>query len=88
MPELAADHARAAELAAGLSELGWQVTPPQTNIVLAEVADVEAALRRLTAAGVLAVPMAGKIRFVTHRDVSAADVTEALDRIRVPANRG
>lgn len=78
---LATDHDNAARLARGLVELGWDVTTPQTNIVLAAVPDVRLSLGRLRAAGVLAVPMAGKVRFVTHRDVTADDIDEALRRV-------
>jgi threonine aldolase len=78
---LAEDHAHAAQLAQGLAELGWDVTNPHTNIVLASVPDVGLALERLSASGVLAVPMDGRLRFVTHRDVSKNDVDEALRRI-------
>jgi threonine aldolase len=77
---LAQDHQAAATLAAGLRELGWDVAEPQTNIVVATVSDLPGTLRRLAEAGVLAVPLAGRVRFVTHRDASA-DVSEALDRI-------
>jgi threonine aldolase len=77
---LAEDHQAAATLAAGLRELGWDVAEPQTNIVVATVADPGGTLDRLADAGVLAVPVAGRIRFVTHRDASA-DVGEALNRI-------
>jgi threonine aldolase len=83
--ELATDHANAVTLAEGLAELGWQVPRPQTNILLAEVPDVELALVGLARAGVLAVPMAGKVRFITHRDVDAAAIGEALRRIKVAA---
>lgn len=78
---LAEDHAKAALLADGLAELGWEVSTPQTNIVLASALDVPLVLRRLEAAGVLAVPMSGQLRFVTHRDVTKADIEEALRRI-------
>jgi threonine aldolase len=40
------------------------------------------ALAQLAALGVLAVPMAGQVRFVTHRDVSASDITEVLRRVK------
>ena len=79
--DLATDHDNARALAVGLADLGWQVPVPQTNIVLAEVPDVEFSLTTLARVGVLATPMSGKVRFVLHRDVSAADVTDALDRI-------
>jgi threonine aldolase len=78
---LAEDHERARTLATGLRERGWQVTPPETNIVLIAVADLEGTLRRLTAAKVRAAPMAGQVRLVTHADLTDADITAALDRI-------
>jgi threonine aldolase len=78
---LADDHRNAAMLADGLTALGWDVTPPQTNIVMVSVADVEHALAGLQRIGVLATPMAGRVRFVTHRDVSAEDIVETLRRL-------
>jgi len=86
MDELAADHENAAALAGGLAELGWQVTTPATNILLASVPDVSVALDQLTDMGVLAGGMAGQVRFVTHRDVSAADITEVLRRLKSRAS--
>jgi threonine aldolase len=78
---LADDHRNAAMLADGLTALGWDVTSPQTNIVMVSVADVEHALTGLQRIGVLATPMAGRVRFVTHRDVSAEDIVETLRRL-------
>jgi threonine aldolase len=80
--DLAADHENAARLADGLAQLGWQVTTPATNILLATVPDVPATIDQLARIGVLATTMAGQVRFVTHRDVSAADITEVLGRIK------
>ena len=80
--DLAEDHEKATRLAAGLTDLGWEVGTPETNIVLARVADISVTLRSLAALGVLAVPMAGKVRFVTHRDLTMADIDEALSRIK------
>jgi threonine aldolase len=80
--ELAADHENAAALAGGLAELGWQVNTPVTNILLAAVPDASAAVRQLAELGVLVTGMAGQIRFVTHRDVSASDITEVLRRVK------
>lgn len=80
--ELAEDHEKATALATGLAELGWSVGEPQTNIVLAAVPDVRLTLESLRERGVLALPMAGKVRFVLHRDVTAADVDEVLRRIK------
>ncbi|PFG92923.1 L-threonine aldolase [Saccharopolyspora erythraea NRRL 2338] len=78
---LAEDHGNARLLAEGLAERGWDVSTPQTNIVLAGVPDVGRTLERLRKAGVLAVPMNGQVRFVTHRDVGKATIEEALRRI-------
>lgn len=78
---LGEDHERAATLAAGLRERGWQVAIPQTNIVLVAVADLPATLQRFTDAGVRASAMSGQVRLVTHADVTDADVTAALERI-------
>jgi threonine aldolase len=83
--ELAVDHENAAALASGLAELGWQVNTPATNIVLAAVPDLAAAVDRLAGLGVLATTMSGQVRFITHRDVSSADVTEVLRRIKADA---
>lgn len=78
---LAEDHERAARLTAGLRERGWQVTSPQTNIVLLPVADLHATVARFDAAGVRASTMSGQVRLMTHADLTDADITAALDRI-------
>jgi threonine aldolase len=81
MDRLADDHTRAAKLVAGLRERGWQVDDPETNIVLLPVADLDATLRRFADVGVLASSMAGRVRLMTHSDLTDADITTALDRI-------
>src|SRR5690606_11329518 len=78
---LAEDHERARALAAGLRERGWQVSTPQTNIVLISVADLTGTLQRFEASGVRAVPMAGQVRLMTHADLTDADIATALERI-------
>ncbi|MGZ4588504.1 MAG: threonine aldolase family protein [Mycobacteriaceae bacterium] len=80
MADLAQDHANAAALADGLRERGWTVDVPQTNIVLADAPDPAATVAHLDSLGVRALPLAGRVRFITHRDVSAADITDALHR--------
>lgn len=75
---LAIDHANARLLADGLRERGWTVENPQTNIVLAHGPHSVAQLADL---GIAAVTVVGKIRFVTHRDVSKADIDEVLARL-------
>jgi threonine aldolase len=80
--DLAEDHANAKLLADGLAELGLTVHAPDTNIVVADVADPDELLAAMADAGVLAVPLAGKIRFVTHRGVGSADIARALDAVK------
>jgi len=79
--ELAEDHVAAVVLADGLRERGWDVNVPQTNIVLATVVDLPGTIARLAEVGVLAGPMAGKVRFITHRDAGRTQVREALSRL-------
>jgi threonine aldolase len=80
---LADDHANAARLAAGLRALGVRVDPgPETNMVMFEVPR-PAAFARALAERVLRInPIApGRFRAVTHLDVTADDVEDALGRI-------
>jgi threonine aldolase len=77
---LADDHALARRLADGLAALpGVTVTPPQTNIVFAQVSDgrTPALLEHLKSRGVLATGLIG-LRFVTHLDVDAAGIDHAI----------
>ncbi|WP_434453467.1 GntG family PLP-dependent aldolase [Lentzea sp. E54] len=78
---LADDHANAAALASGLRSLGWEVGEPATNIVLASVPDLDKTLLSLREAGILASPMSGKVRFVTHGDVDSSGIAEVLRRV-------
>ncbi|PTL79064.1 low specificity L-threonine aldolase [Vitiosangium sp. GDMCC 1.1324] len=87
---LAEDHVHARRLAAGLAELpGVKVEPArvETNMIVADFPlPVRQVLPKLAAQGVLcgstgAGPHAS-VRLVTHLDVSAADIDEALTRIR------
>ena len=81
---LADDHALAKRLAEGLAALpGVTVTPPQTNIVFAQVSDGRggALLDHLKSRGVLATGLIG-LRFVTHLDVDAAGVDHAIAAAR------
>ena len=82
------DHEHAALLARGLAELpGIEIDPAavRTNIVIFRVKKGTAApfLARLRERGVLGGPVsADAVRFVTHRDVSRADVLAALDAVK------
>jgi threonine aldolase len=78
---LADDHANAQILAAGLAELGCEVVAPETNIVIFSAPDGfrEAMARHAVE---LSDTPDGRLRAVTHLDVSAADVDEALKTAR------
>jgi len=85
---LALDHESARELAGALAALpGVRIPHPvETNLVFASFAGRPAAalVARFREAGVLANPEGSRpdvVRFVTHLDVSRADVAEAARRI-------
>jgi len=81
---LAEDHAHARQLADALAAIpGVRVQPPHTNIVWAELAPEKAAgaEQRLRAAGVLCNGN-GRLRFVTHLDVSSAEIERAIGVLR------
>jgi len=81
---LADDHANAQRLAQGIAGIdGLTVRSAQTNIVFVDVADGRgpALLELLKANGVLATGLIG-LRFVTHLDVSPADIDHAVACIR------
>ncbi|HME71004.1 MAG TPA: low-specificity L-threonine aldolase [Myxococcota bacterium] len=77
------DHSHARRLAAGLRELGLKVrNEPDTNMVLFDVDDVGGFARATRSRKLLIDPIApGTLRAVTHLDVDAADVGDALARI-------
>ncbi len=87
---LADDHAHARRLAEGLEALGFRVDPaPETNMVMFDVEDTAGFLRETRARDLLINPMAeGRFRAVTHLDVSASDVEEALGRLAELAKEG
>jgi threonine aldolase len=77
------DHANARRLAAGLAALGFETSAPQTNIVLFRTEDAAHFARAARERGVLVGPRdAFWLRAVTHLDVSADDVDDALARLR------
>jgi threonine aldolase len=81
---LADDHANARALAEGLQGLpGVTVQPPQTNIVFVDLVPEKAAgvVERLREAGVLCTGLY-RLRFVTHLDVSSADIARAVAVLR------
>jgi threonine aldolase len=80
---LAEDHANARRLAEGLERLGFRVDPPpETNMVMFEVEDTMGFLRATRERDLLINPTAqGLFRAVTHLEVEAADIDEALGRL-------
>ncbi len=81
LPRLHEDHAKARMLAEGLRGLGFTLAMPETNILLVDVPHEGPALELMAKAGVLAVPVGNRIRFIPHRDLTEADVRETLTRI-------
>lgn len=81
---LAEDHLNAQALAEGLRGLpGLEVEPPDTNIVWVNVSAplADRLVPALAARGVLATGTT-RVRFVTHLDVSAADIGRAVAAVR------
>ncbi len=94
---LADDHANAKALAKGLAGLGFgvDVAATETNMVMADTTGTGWTAQGFVEACKKAGILAGRrdagpvVRFVTHRNVSAADGKEALERIAAlrPAKR-
>jgi threonine aldolase len=77
---LSEDHERAKRLAAGLSDAGYSVEPPETNIVVVEVGEADRFLQALAREGVLATPRsASTIRFCTHLDIGDEEIEAAVE---------
>jgi threonine aldolase len=79
------DHTNARRLAEGIAEATPDSVDPggvETNIVFVDTTSLRVTavdlMARLREQGVLANVVAGKVRFVTHRDVSAGDVETAI----------
>jgi len=80
---LAEDHELARLLADGLAELGAEVVPPETNIVIFAVPDSGAFVEQMARRSVeLSGTPDGRVRAVTHLDVDRAGVEEALQAAR------
>jgi threonine aldolase len=78
---LADDHENARVLADGLAELGLEVVPPETNIVIFSAPD--GFVDRMAAHGVeLSGTPDGRVRAVTHLDVDRAGIDAALESAR------
>lgn len=77
---IAEDHAHAGLLAAGLTDAGFTVRPPETNIVIVEVARADEVVARAAQEGVLVTaPGPETVRLVTHLDAGHKACRRALD---------
>ncbi|CAN5660126.1 low-specificity L-threonine aldolase [soil metagenome] len=75
---LVEDHERAAALAAGLRDAGYNVDTPETNIVLLGSENPSRLLEALAREGVLATPGgSGAVRLCTHLDINDEDIEHA-----------
>ena len=75
---LADDHANAALLAKGLSELGYEVEPVQTNMVYVQIGDRAQALKAFCAKRGITLSASSRLRMVTHLDVSHAQIEQVI----------
>ena len=87
LPRLGEDHAKARTLAGQLKGMGFTIASPETNILLLPVPDAPAAMAILEEVKVRVLPVGSALRFITHRDLSEADVLEAVERIRPRVER-
>jgi threonine aldolase len=87
LPRVQEDHWKAKRLADALRGMGFQVAVPETNILLVPVPDTASALSILAEAKIRVLPVGSSLRFITHRDLSEADVAEAIERIQGIADR-
>jgi len=81
VPRVGEDHAKIRRLAEGLRAFGVSAPIPETNILLVPVVDAPKALAGLESVGVRVLPVGSAIRFIAHRDLTEADIEEALRRL-------
>jgi len=83
---LADDHALAARLAAGLTEVGFAVEEPETNMVFFDPSPAgigaDEVVAGLAERGIRMSAVAGRIRAVTHLDVDEEGIEEAIEAAR------
>lgn len=75
---LADDHANAQALADGLREAGYAVEPVQTNMVYVAMGERADALKAFAAERGIKLSAAGRLRMVTHMDVSRAQIAQVI----------
>jgi threonine aldolase len=62
--------------------MGLNVAEPETNILLVPVLNIPLALSLTEGVGVRVLPVGSALRFITHRDLKADDIDEALVRMQ------
>ncbi|OCR25656.1 threonine aldolase [Pseudomonas syringae] len=75
---LADDHANAAFLAQGLTDLGYQVEPVQTNMVYVQIDNRSEALKTSCAERGIRLSAAPRLRMVTHLNVSRSQIEQVI----------
>ena len=75
---LADDHANAQFLADGLRKAGYEVEPVQTNMVYVQMGDKAEAIKAFAAERGIKLSAAGRLRMVTHMDVSRAQIEQVI----------
>ena len=84
LDRLADDHANAVRLAAGLADLGLEVTEPESNMVFSIPPSGESATAfaaALASEGVRVSSIGDRIRMVTHLGVGEKDIDEAIGAV-------
>ncbi|WP_149088387.1 low-specificity L-threonine aldolase [Pseudomonas prosekii] len=75
---LADDHANAQALADGLREAGYAVEPVQTNMVYVGMGERADALKAFAAERGIKLSAAGRLRMVTHMDISRVQIEQVI----------
>lgn len=75
---LTEDHANAQWLAEGLRAAGYEVEPVQTNMVYVQMGDKAEAIKAFAAERGIKLSAAGRLRMVTHMDVSRAQIEQVV----------
>ncbi|VVO44350.1 low-specificity L-threonine aldolase [Pseudomonas fluorescens] len=75
---LADDHANAQILADGLRKAGYDVEPVQTNMVYVQMGDKAEAIKTFAAERGIRLSAAGRLRMVTHMDVSRVQIGQVV----------
>jgi threonine aldolase len=80
---LAEDHLRARLLAEALQADGWELQPPETNLLYVRCRDAHALVAALAERGVRVIALAhDQVRAVTHLDVDDAGIDHAVAAFR------